>query len=191
MKTKQKSMAWAEKAKSLTAKMLERQEIITDLNFYANWRHGKDTQDEQKEQKAALKSLTREIAALTNELAVFEQENGVGAAALLDKSAEKLTVRVMALLATARFHPKFERDIQTVGNLIELAAGNDTKEALSIRELFRTGSPIRPYVYLQYEEVLDHSDVVLRESALNRMLQQPPDSAEILMDTEATRRRWH
>lgn len=129
---------------------------------------------ELAEARREVAKLDQSITRLTAGLEVIESETAIGARALLGDSKLPPPVRcALVLLVAGRLNRCVAVDCETIGELIEVAAGPRPAEALLVRNAFRVhGGVLRPHVLTKPASVLDEYAVVLSEQAFDACLSQ-------------------
>jgi len=176
---------WLELAKRITDRCMNRRDKLSDLCPPPSV-----TDAERKETLKAVCALNREIAKLADQMAEVEDHASVGTGAILQSAPDSLVRVVVSLLTAARLCAEVNRELRQVQDVVELASGHDTEDAVAVRNLFRNDGLLRPHVSMAYGATLDESEVRLKEASLNRILNQPRDESERLTDGAAFAGKW-
>lgn len=175
---------WLELAKKLTTACLSRQsklnDLLPDYNITAN---------EKKETLKAICALNRDIGKLADEMASLEAGN-FGVVVIIEKPTLLMRITV-TLMTIARLIPHVNHELGQVEDVVRLVVGSDPEDALAVRNLFRSDSPLRSHFHMAYVATLDESDVRLKESSLNRILaNKPGDGSEDWTEAVALKTKW-
>jgi len=174
---------WLELAKDLTTACLTRQDKLRDL--------APDSRLDDSERKQTLKAickLNRDIGKTVEDMTALESDDfGVAAIVNDPTQLERITV---ALMAVARLVGDVGRELSRVENLVDVVGGMDMEDTLALRSLFRDDSRLRQHIHIHYAETLDESEVRLKESSLNRILGDKPDTSERMTEVAALSSKW-
>ena len=176
---------WLAEAKKLTLAAVDRQGALDDTCS----RYGRD--DGRKEALQRVAKDTEKIRQSCRHLHEIEtRENPLmGAAAIGISGTEPLQV-AFTLLVMSRLNENLACETSNVARLIEIAAGRDPAEGLTVRSAFRRDSGVlRPLVECEVGRTLDELDeVALKESIFNQALELPDDAeADTVSDARSMR----
>lgn len=163
---------WLAEAKKLTIITSDRHDAMSDTCT----RFHRDENRKDALQRAA--QLSRQLTASCRRLRDIETRDNpqLGAAAGGIPDTESLQL-AFTLLVMARLSEDLSCETSDVARLIEIAAGRDPADALTIRSAFRSDTGVlRPLVECAIGRTLDELDnMVLKESVFNRVLGLPED----------------
>jgi hypothetical protein len=184
-KTSDRRSEWLAEAKKLTLAAVDRQGALDDTCS----RYGRD--DGRKKALQRVAKDTEKIRQSCQHLHEIEtrEDPPMGAAAIGISGTEPLQV-AFTLLVMSRLNENLACETSNVARLIEIAAGRDPAEGLTVRSAFRRDSGIlRPLVECEVGRTLDElDDVALKESIFNQALELPDDAeADTVSDARSMR----
>jgi hypothetical protein len=176
---------WLAEAKKLAIAAADRQSALQDTctRFHRD--------ENRKEALQHVAGAARRIHQSCKRLCAIEtgDDPPLGAAALSISEAEPLQI-AFTLLVMARLSEDLSCDTSNVAGLVEIAAGRDPGDALTIRSAFRSDTGIlRPLVECAVGRTLDElDDMALKESVFNQALALSEDPESITVSAARSMR---
>jgi len=141
--------------------------------------------DERKEVLTKIATETKEIGRLCQELRETESACPVplGCRAVFGEAVIPDHIRcALIVMAVSRFSDELASDTKRVCSLVSLCVGRDLEKAAELRDCFQFGGLLRKVALVKLSKVVDCHEVMLRESALDRMLAKEPTSETLALE---------
>jgi len=141
--------------------------------------------DERKEVLDKIAKETKEIARLCEELREVESVSPVpiGVKAIYGDTSIPDHIRsAITIMAMSRLSSDLASDTKRVCSLVDLCGGRDPETALEVRDAFQFGGLLRKVSMTKLSKVVDCHEVMLRESALGRILAKEPTSETLALE---------